>query len=979
LGGSGGDIGFAIAVDSGDNAYVTGTTSSTNFPTKTPEQAGSAGNGDAFVTKINSTGSALVYSTFIGGSGADFAYAIAVSAGDAFITGTTSSTDFPTASPTTPTAPTTPFQQTYGGNGDAFVTELNTTGNKLVFSSYLGGSGLDVGFGIAVDSSGNAYVTGYTQSANFPTTTTALQPTISGSQDAFVTKVNFTGEHILYSTFLGGSQANAAQTIQVDSSADMYVSGYTFSSDFPTQSPLQPTLAGGVNAFVAEIAAAGSPLVFSTYLGGSGNDRAYGLALDSSSNIYVTGTTTSTNFPTTSGAYQTSLLGVSNAFVSKLNPAGSALVYSTYLGGSETDQGLGIAVGSSGNAYVTGSTTSSNFPTVNAVQTVLGISAGALCGTGTCPDAFVTQLNAAGNGLVYSTYLGGSGYDTGQGIALDSTGDAYVTGSTVSTNFPAVATAYQSSLGGVAGNAFVAMINPANDPSIAFVPAKLNFGSETLGVTSPSSMVTVINAGTEPLVISSIVFNSSNSSSALTTTGFAETNNCVGTLAPSSAYCTIYVTFTPPSLSAQSDVITITDNNLNVTSSPLPTQTITVTGTGSTVATAVTVSPTTYTFPNQIVGTASAPQNVTITNTGALALNITKITTNNTDFSETDNCVVPPVNGILNPAQSCTVYVTFNPLGSGTRNGTLSISDNATGSPQSVALTGVGIAAFALTSPPTTPVLIGSTSANLTIAASTSTNFDGNITLLCPSSANTCSFNPSSIFAGQTSTLTISNLTTALANPYNFYVNGTSGSQTASVEVNLPFADYKLTATPALDTIVAGTTAGYTITISPLNQFNQQVSLSCATGTGTNFPPDATCTFTPSSPTLNGVPLNVALSIQTVKYIQPVPTHSPPRFPPGKLPPLILGVLSLLALASLALTSRRRARHGSLGSAWLAVRLATLSLILALDLTLGSCRSGVTSTGTVTGNYTITIYGTLVSNTGVVRSTTINLAVTPSS
>jgi hypothetical protein len=194
--------------------------------------------------------------------------------------------------------------------------------------------------------------------------------------------------------------------------------------------------------------------------------------------------------------------------------------------------------------------------------------------------------------------------------------------------------------------------------------------------------------------------------------------------------------------------------------------------------------------------------------------------------------------------------------------------------------------------------------------------------------------------------------------------------------INLLFADYKLTATPALDTIVAGTAAGYTVTISPLNGFNQQVSLSCDTS---SFPPDATCSFSNSSPTLNGNPLNVSLTVQTVKYIEPTPTHSLPRYPPGKIPPLILGGLSLLALASLALASRRRASHGSRSPAWLVLRLATLGLILGLGLTLGSCRSGVTSTGTVTGNYVITIDGTLTSNTGVVRKTSVNLAVTPSS
>ncbi len=971
LGGSGGDIGYAIAVNSSDDACVTGTTSSTNFPTTTGAgQASNAGNGDAFVAKLNSAGTALLYSTYLGGQGSDFAYAIAVSAGNAFITGTTSSTNFPTTSPGTST---TPFQQTPGGGGDAFVAELNTTGNQLVFSSYLGGNGLDVGFGIAVDSSGNAYVTGSTQSTNFPTTVNALQTFINGSMDAFVTKVNFTGEQILYSTFLGGTQADVAQSIQVDGSGNMYIAGYTFSSDFPLLSPLQPTTGGGVDAFVAEIASAGSPLVFSTYLGGTGDDRAYGLARDGSGNIYITGTTSSTDFPTTSGAYQTSSGGGVDAFVCKLNSAGSQRVYSTYLGGSDTDRGLAIAVTSSGNAYVTGLTQSSNFPTYNAVQSILGISAGVLCGTSPCPDAFVTQLNTAGNGVVYSTYLGGSGYDSGLGIALDSTGDPYITGNTLSTNFPATFTPtssstvapYQASLGGTAGNAFVAKIGSADAPNIALVPNKLNFGTQTLGVRSAIQTVTVINPGTQPLVISQITATGSNSD---TEADFVESDNCVGTLSPGGAYCTINVTFTPSTTALETSQFTISDNANNTANS---TQTITVTGTGTTTATAVTITPTSLSFPNQTVGAVSAPQSVTITNTGTSTLNITSIATSNSDFSETNTCAA--LLNTLNVNQSCTVSVTFSPTASGTRSGALTIQDNATGSPQSVVLSGVGVAAFSLSSPsPNTAVLIGSTSTTFTISASSSSGFTGNITLgpACPSNL-TCSYSANPIFAGQSSTLTISSLTTSLANPFNFTITGTSGTQSASVSLNILFEDFRLSATPALDTITSGTAAVYTIIVNPLNGFNQQVQLSCASG----MPPDATCTFSNSAPTPSGGPASITLTINTVKYV--APTLTPPRYPPGKLPPLIFGVLSLLGLASLALASRRRARRGSLESACLGARLATLSLILALNLALGSCRPATSaSAGTVTGNYTIIISGTMVSNTAVVRNTFVNLAVT---
>src|SRR5207253_5332645 len=313
--------------------------------------------------------------------------------------------------------------------------------------------------------------------------------------DSFVSKVNFSGTQLVYSTYLGGTGADVGQGIKVDSAGNAYVAGYTFSANFPTQNPYQGSNAGAPDAFISELNPAGSALVFSTYLGGSTDDRAFAIALDSSGNIYVAGVTQSTDFPTTSSAFQTTKQGQSDAFITKLKSGGSNLTYSTLLGGTGADQANGIAVNSSGNAFVTGFTQSSDFPTASPVQSILGISGGSACGSTVCADGFVTQLNPSGGGLTYSTYLGGSGADFGQGIALDSTGNPYVTGSTASTNFPVIAGSFQSSLAGVAGNAFVAKIASANNPGIAIAPAKLNFGNQALSVRSPGQTVTVINAG----------------------------------------------------------------------------------------------------------------------------------------------------------------------------------------------------------------------------------------------------------------------------------------------------------------------------------------------------------------------------------------------------------------------------------------------------------------------------------------------------
>ncbi len=391
LGGSGNDVGVAIAVDSSGNAYVTGHTDSTNFPTTggavQTALGGCCGGTDALVAKLGPAGNALVYSTYLGGSGIDYGFGIAVdSSGNAYVTGSTASYDFPTTSGA--------FQTTLGYGGDAFVTVLNPSGSGFIYSTFLGGNYSDGGFGIAVDSFGNAYVTGYTESVNFPTVnpfqaSCSLSPygAYCNGGDAFVTKLNATGKALVYSTYLGGSNGGYGYGIAVDSSGNAYVTGATYSTNFPTTAGAFQTryAGGGADAFVTKLDATGSKLVYSTFLGGTGYEEGHGIAVDSSGEAHVTGFTSSTNFPAASPLQRPYGGGPEDAFVTKLNVAGSALVYSTYLGGSADDAGLGIAVDSSGNAYVTGFTSSTDFPTANAFQAA----------NGGGYDAFVAKIRPA--------------------------------------------------------------------------------------------------------------------------------------------------------------------------------------------------------------------------------------------------------------------------------------------------------------------------------------------------------------------------------------------------------------------------------------------------------------------------------------------------------------------------------------------------------------------------------------------------------
>ena len=361
LGGNSEDVGNGIAVDSSGNAYVAGYTYSADFPTTSGAfQASYQGSSDIFVTKLNATGNGLVYSTYLGGSGSNLYPSIAVdSSGDAYVAGTTTSTNFPTTA--------NAFQTSNGGGYNVFVAKVNAEGTGLVYSTYLGGSSNDLYPSIAVDSSGYAYVTGETQSSNFPVTSGVFQGTINGSQDAFVTKLSLDGTGLVYSTFLGAAAAGFG--IAVDSSGQAYVNGIISSKTFPaTSGAFQTAIAGSSNAFVAKVSADGTTLVYFTYLGGNSNDIGYGIAVDPSGDAYVTGATNSTNFPTTANAPQSSNAGGEDAFVAELNPSGSALVYSTYLGGSGDDWGIGVALDASQNAYVAGYTNSTNFPTANALQ-----------------------------------------------------------------------------------------------------------------------------------------------------------------------------------------------------------------------------------------------------------------------------------------------------------------------------------------------------------------------------------------------------------------------------------------------------------------------------------------------------------------------------------------------------------------------------------------------------------------------------------
>ena len=406
------------------------------------------------------------YATYLGGTSDEVAYGIAVdNEGNIYLTGQTSSTDFPTT--------TDAYQTSHaGGTYDIFLAKFNSSGT-LVYSTYLGGTSTDSGRDITVDSEGNVYLTGYTKSTDFPTTTDANQTSNTGSYDIFLAKFNSSG-NLVYSTYLGGTSGDYGYDIAVDSEGNVYLTGYTTSTDFPTTTDAyQTSNTGGYDIFITKFNSNGT-LLYSTYLGGTGTDYGSGIAVDNEGNVYITGQTTSTDFPVTTGALQTSNAGVDyDAFVSKLNANGTDLVYSTYLGGSadnSIETAKDIAVDSDGNAYIIGYTNSSDFPiTTTAYQTT---NQGGFMG-----DVILSKLNSDGTDLIYSTFFGGDRNDLGNAITIDSEGNVYFAGYTNSASFPVTSGAYQSVISSSYMEIFLAKLD--------FVSPVANFTADILSDYSP--------------------------------------------------------------------------------------------------------------------------------------------------------------------------------------------------------------------------------------------------------------------------------------------------------------------------------------------------------------------------------------------------------------------------------------------------------------------------------------------------------------
>jgi len=1066
LGGTDYNYATGIAVDASGDTYITGYTSSVDFPVVGGVQ-GIFGGGscdtavntapcfDAFVAKLNAQGTGLVYSTYLGGTGDDEGVRIAVdSSGQAYVAGFTDSLDFPTAGP---------LQGSNGGGAcgttayptpcyDAFVAKLTAAGSNLVYSTYLGGTGDDFASSITADANGNAYVGGLTSASNFPVTYGTLQTSYGGGPfDGFVAKINPTGSSLVYATYLGGSQEDHVNSIALDSSGDAYLTGQTNSSNFPVKGGFQPsytaTSCGSAlssfpcfESFVSELNPTGTALIYSSYLGGTAASYGSDIALDSSGAAYVAGWTTSKDFPVTKGAYDTAWGGTNEIFVAKIAAGGGAISYATYLGDIYPDQANSIAVDGSGNAWIAGFTYGGKFPVASPLQAV----------SGGFYDAIVSEFDPTGSQLLFSTYLGGTGNEAANDLVVDSSGNVYVAGDTFSADFPITPSAMTTGYTGGSYDVWTAKIGPQNAAGLTAAPNPVVFTGQEINTTSAPSALKIGDAGSAALSISGIsttgpfaetsqcgqtvspgtqctvnvtftptatgtqkgtlvitdsaagspqtvhlsgfgtsgavslsassldfgyVLLGSSSTQTVTLTNpaqspldissitaggdYSETNDC-GSVVNAGASCIITITFSPSALGTSVGAVTLTDTGLG---SP---QTITLTGTGATPP-AASLSPTSLTFGTQATGTTSLPQTVTLSNTGGSPLSISSIATTG-DFAETDDCSTS-----VAPGANCTINVTFTPQQTGSATGTLSVSDNAANGPQTVGLSGSGASSFMLAaSQNSVTVLEGSAQAQFTITASSSNGFTGSIVLGCANAApGTCSFNPSSISPGQSSTLTVGNLSAVTSSSLNFTVTGTvatasqttttsstssssttSGTSTATLALSVQFTDFTLAALPASASIQAGQTAKYTLTLTPVNGFDLAVSLACS-----GAPTGATCSFSSSTVQIPASgSAQATLTVQTTARSLAPPPPSDWRGRPLHYFPVWLGC-ALLTLLLLSAGVRRRPRAG-------AIRLASLALLACLAMAAcggGGGGGGVSpgsNNGTPAGTYTIKITAT---------------------
>jgi hypothetical protein len=861
--------------------------------------------------------------------------------------------------------------------------------SALSYSTYLGGSGLDIATGVAVDDSGNLYVTGYTNSPDLPVKN-AAQPAPGGGTcgrdntypcfDAFVLKLDPAGQKVIYATYFGGSGEDCATGIAIDSEGNAYITGYTNSPDLPVINAFQGRPGGGscgnaacLDAFVMKLNAAGSQIVYSTYLGGSSDDAAQGIAVDAAGNAVVTGFTASADFPARAAMFG-SWAGGYDAFVSKLSSSGD-LLFSTFLGGAGNDFGTAVATDAAGNIWTAGSTNSADLPSVSAVQNAYASgTCGALTSTYACFDAYVARLAADGARFDYLTYLGGSGGDYAYGLAVDATGSAYATGMTTSQDFLVTFHAFQTSGGGNNTDAFITRLDPsgasmvhstylggfgpelANSVAVdavgrAFV-AGYTYGSD-LPLTNPTQSITggfydaflavLDDAGT------ALEFS----------TYLGGTGNDKGRAVAVDRFGNAYVageTFSSdfPVVRALQPGYAGGSFDAFITKVAL--------GDGP----ALHLSNDSIDFGAERVGTSSVPHWLTVTNIGGDELAFESVQATG-DFLVSNDCFP------LAPGTSCELALRFSPSAAGERTGGLTISHNGAEQVSGVLLRGVGLApeiSLSASSVSFGHQLVGTESApqevKLTNSGTASLELSGISVSGEFMQSNDC---PAIVAVEQSCTISLMFTPTAAGERAGgLAVTNRFPEETRTASLFGIGTDFSLSASPGAAAVVAGESASFTLTVTPAGGFQGTVSLACS-----GAPKASSCSISPASAIVDSSSLvEVKVTVNTTAKARSLPLPETRVWVDSvrhiaALPWLLAILLMAWKIRAVRDSLRVAKPHSAIG----------LACILLLAILWMACGGGSSEPpprpgGTPPGIYTLTLTGTY---DGVSRSTGIELRV----
>lgn len=843
----------------------------------------------------------LVYSTYMGGAGYTQPNGIVVdSSGCVYVVGYTDSVDFPL----------TTFGSLAPNADHVFVAKLDASGSSLIYADYIGGNSQDYGMALALDSANEVYLTGFTESSNFPLVN-PYQGQQPGPSTGFVSQISADGSTLLYSTYFGGGDFDTPMSIGIDGSGQIHIAGYTNSQNFPVanayQASVLPNQGGvyGLYSFLSEFNANGSALVYSTYLAGNSNvvetcgnnpcwpspySQVNTLAVDPDGNSYVAGITNTYNFPVSQGPYLATNTAPQNSsvgFVSKLNSSGN-LDYSTYFYGSSGTPVYiaSIAVDGTGAAYIAGSVQSDGTFPITSTSICNPAVFGSACGYG-----FMTKFDPTGATLLYSTFLGPNNYATPEAIALDANGDAYVAAITQSG-------AYQldNPIQAFAGSLDVLLVEI--DPTASTQLFSTYMGGSTINV--PTSMAL---DGSGNLFLVGVTDS----------TDFPVTSGAF-----------------QPQLAVPWDAF--------------------ISKIGSSSAPSVAMSPPALQFSPLQVGSTSEPQSVLVRNMGSAALNIASISVNG-NFAETDNC-----GSSVSAAGSCSISVTFTPSTIGALSGSIVLTDNASGPPHVINLSGTGLGSVVALTPatltfPSTTVGTSSSAQAVNLmnqgnAALTISNFQvtGDY-----GQTNNC---PTSLSAGSSCTLSVTFTPTAFGSRSgSFTVADNAPNSPQTVQLSGTGSDFSLTSSPTSTNVVPGSTATYTLTVAPLGgTFPNQVNLSCS-----GAPAQSTCSLSQSAvtPGSHSVTVNVAIATTGSSSARALPLFSVP----GQRPPFHTAWIQLqfLGVLGLVVSVFRRRKKGAL--------LIGLTFFVTALLFLSGCAGGTGivsqgSSGTAPGTYTVTVTGT---------------------